>query len=243
MTASKDITLYIPARGGGARLPNKPLLHWRGKPLIWHAAQGAKQLSGARLYVVTDDRQIAKAAEAPVICCDKPAWCGTRRCWDAWLRMTPLAERRRTRVIINLQGDTLGVAAADLARLADAAAEHGCATLVMPLEGDEQEREDVVKAVTDWTGAVIGWQRTMAWCAGPKAGQHWHHVGAYAWSTACWNLAGPAKPTPESKRLSLEQLAWEMPIHAVVIQQGRPVSINTLEDYRRLLHCCTETNR
>ncbi|MFH1006965.1 MAG: 3-deoxy-manno-octulosonate cytidylyltransferase [Candidatus Latescibacterota bacterium] len=59
------IVAIIPARMGSVRLPGKPLLDLRGKPLIEHTYQRASQVESiSRVIVATDDARIFEAVRA-----------------------------------------------------------------------------------------------------------------------------------------------------------------------------------
>ena len=56
----------IPARGGSKRLPRKNLLPLAGKPLInWSIEAGKKSRYIDRIFVSTDDKEIAAISHQP----------------------------------------------------------------------------------------------------------------------------------------------------------------------------------
>ena len=57
-----NFRIVIPARIGSTRLPRKPLSMLNGKPMIAHTIENAMQ-TGARVYVATDDPDIAQVAD------------------------------------------------------------------------------------------------------------------------------------------------------------------------------------
>ena len=53
--------IVIPARMGGKRLPNKPLLNINKKPMLLHVWELCKKVfSEKEIYVATEDDQIVK---------------------------------------------------------------------------------------------------------------------------------------------------------------------------------------
>src|SRR3989304_4184333 len=54
--------VIIPARYAATRLPGKPLLEIRGKPLIQHVHEAACASDAGRVLIATDDDRIAKCA-------------------------------------------------------------------------------------------------------------------------------------------------------------------------------------
>ncbi|MEZ8229402.1 acylneuraminate cytidylyltransferase family protein [Vibrio splendidus] len=63
MINNKRILAVIPARGGSKRLPRKNVLPLAGKPLInWSIEAGKKSQYIDRVFVSTDDKEIADAA-------------------------------------------------------------------------------------------------------------------------------------------------------------------------------------
>lgn len=56
--------ILIPARGGSTRVPNKNLRNLCGKPLVEYAIEMARGVSGARVVVSTDSKEIAEVARS-----------------------------------------------------------------------------------------------------------------------------------------------------------------------------------
>ena len=97
------VAAVIPARFAATRLPGKPLVAIRGKPMIqWvvEGCRGAKRLD--RVVVATDDERIAEAchafgAEVALTRADHPS--GTDRVAEA------AASALDCDVVVNVQGD------------------------------------------------------------------------------------------------------------------------------------------
>lgn len=101
-----EIKIVIPARYGSLRLPGKPLLLLKGKPIFWHVVQRALE-SGVKLadiYLATDDERIvleAKNLNIPVFMTSKQHASGTDRVNEV---ANALGWSPKT-IVINLQGD------------------------------------------------------------------------------------------------------------------------------------------
>ncbi len=101
--------IFIPARYPSVRFPGKPLAMLRGatgdaRPLIQRSWEVACKVAGiSAVYVLTDDKRIADAAEAfgaDVMMTSERARNGTERCAEALRMLEDVPD-----VVINLQGD------------------------------------------------------------------------------------------------------------------------------------------
>lgn len=64
MVNPEDYTVVIPARGGSKGIPRKNIQEFCGKPLIFWSIQQAKQAGCERIYVSTDDDEIANLSRS-----------------------------------------------------------------------------------------------------------------------------------------------------------------------------------
>ena len=100
------VTVIIPARFQSTRLPGKPLLDIGGHTMIYHVYQRARQATLVDdVVVATDDQRIEKAVQAfggQVILTSPKHSTGTDR-------IAEVAQRMNSDIIINVQGDEVGV--------------------------------------------------------------------------------------------------------------------------------------
>lgn len=156
------VTAIIPARLQSKRFPRKLLfpLPPSGRPLIyyvWKAARRAKSID--RLFVATDSPEIGKAVNAfggAVIMTSKKPRNGSERAAEATAGF-------KTDIVINIQGDNLGLTPAVLDRVIGQMSRDRkikCASLARKINGKNWTKKlfnpDVVKV-------VVGSSRDALW--------------------------------------------------------------------------------
>jgi 3-deoxy-manno-octulosonate cytidylyltransferase (CMP-KDO synthetase) len=237
--------VLIPARLGSTRLPEKALLRESGKYLVQHVHERAWSAPGSpRVLVLTDDERIVAAVRSyggEALLTSKDAPSGTDRCAEAAERL--FGRDATSPVVVNLQGDEPLVEPADLARVAQAAAEPGTdlATLAHPFATREDAaRESAVKAYVGADGFAIDFRRTLARPGDGDLAHRTplHHVGIYAYRPE--RLLAFARGLPPSRRERAERLEQLRAVEAGwrirVLAASRPgFGIDTREDYDRFL--------
>src|SRR5467141_2834104 len=158
--SSPQVVVVIPARYGSTRLPGKPLVSLRGKPMIQRVYERAKMAERAdRVIVATDDERIVKAVEgfggeARITRTEHRT--GTER-------VAEVAAREQGDVFVNVQGDeplldpnAIDVAVNSLLEEPQAS----ISTVATPIKtrGDIMD-PNVVKAVLDFDGNAIYFSR------------------------------------------------------------------------------------
>ncbi|HOP86413.1 MAG TPA: 3-deoxy-manno-octulosonate cytidylyltransferase [Syntrophorhabdaceae bacterium] len=102
MISKKKNVIVIPARYASTRLPGKPLVEIKGKPLIqWVFENAMKSQLKDEIYIATDDKRImerARAFGAEVIMTSKDCSSGTERIYEA-------LKEKEADIIVNVQGD------------------------------------------------------------------------------------------------------------------------------------------
>lgn len=144
------IVVIIPARFGSTRFPGKPLIYLRGKPLILHVWERAKEISGVdRVIVATDDERIYRVVhdaggEVEMTPVDLPSGSD---------RVGYVAKRVKAEIIVNLQGDEPLIdtkAIENAISVLSSSRQLKVATLGYPLEKEEVWKDsNIVKVVTD----------------------------------------------------------------------------------------------
>ena len=203
--------IVIPARLGSTRLPRKPLAEIAGRPMIAHVLARAAEARIGPVVVACAEREIADAVEraggrAVLTRPDHPS--GSDRIHEAVERVDP---ERHHDVVVNVQADfpTLDPQTIRDA-LAPLAEPHvDIATIAYAIR-DEAERANpnVVKAVAGFAaGSPIARALYFSRLPVPHgAGDHYHHIGLYAYRRAALDRFVTLPPSVLEKRESLEQL-------------------------------------
>lgn len=204
----------IPARYGSTRLPGKPLIDIRGRPMIVRVAEQALRSKAAGVVVATDDGRVADAVRgsgAEAVLTRSDHRCGSDRVMEvaeAW----PDEE-----VVVNVQGDEPlipPVVIDQVAELIDDECE--VATLSEPItEPADVFDPNIVKVVVDRLGralyfsrAAIPWQRdAFGHTPPPRIGAEWRrHIGIYAYRVRALRAFVSYPPSPLEEIEALEQL-------------------------------------
>ena len=227
--------VIIPARMASTRLPDKPLADIGGVPMIVRVWARAMQAGVGPVVVAAAEEEIADAVEkagghAVLTHPDLPS--GSDRIFAALQGLDPGGKYD---TVINCQGDLPALDPAQLAAAAAALPGHDIATLAAPIT-DEADRANpaVVKAVVAWgpdgrKGRALYFSRATV-PTGP--GEHFYHVGLYAFTRAALARFVELPPSPLEKREKLEQLrALEAGMTIAVARVDEvPLSVDTPED-------------
>lgn len=237
------VVIIIPARLGSTRFKRKVLASVDGKPLLFHVWRRAKQSKLAdRVVVATDSEEIARAASgfgAEVIRTAKRHKTGSDRAAE-------VARKFGGRVIVNWQGDTLGISGKTVDRaIATLKSQKsiGVVTLACRITDDgDLHNPNVVKVVCDTHNRAMAFSRSLIPFVRKPAGRwsrpgwrdfkYLHHIGIYVFRRETL-LAFTGWPrTPLEKAESLEQMRILENGEAiqVVTTTARPASIDSPED-------------
>jgi 3-deoxy-manno-octulosonate cytidylyltransferase (CMP-KDO synthetase) len=242
--------VVIPARYASTRLPGKPLLLLKGKPMLQWVHEAAVASGADEIIVATDDERIVEAAAAfgaqarltsltHVSGTDRIAEVASQAGWD---------ERD---IVVNLQGDEPLMPPELIRQVAQLLQEHqsaAIATLAARISGMTAFMDtNTVKVVTDNTGralyfsrAPIPWGRDTA--ASSISSQRGfsgarRHIGLYAYRVAALRQLARL-PTGLLEQLEkLEQLralesGLEIRVADAIAQPGPQV--DTQEDLARV---------
>ena len=207
-----DFAVVIPSRYASHRLPGKPLIDIRGKPMIQHVYERACASAATQVVIATDDERIAEAAEsfgATVCMTSAHHQSGTERIAE----VADVMDWPDDKVVVNLQGDepTMPPQLIDqcAALLDDATAD--VATLASPfLSQSDFENPNCVKVVRDLAGHAIYFSR--ATIPYPRDGDRdaravaLHHHGIYAYRCGVLRRFVAAEPSDLEVCEQLEQL-------------------------------------
>ena len=196
----------IPARIGATRFPAKPLALLKGRPLVLHVLDRARECDALdRVVVATDSPDIARAVEADggeALMTRADHASGTDRVAEVAGRLPDYG------AVVNLQGDepTLDPRAIAAAVAPILSGEAVLSTLAHP-ERDPTAfaSPDVVKVLVGEDGFARDFTREPA-SAAMKDGAFLRHVGLYAFARDTLLAFAALAPTERERALRLEQL-------------------------------------
>lgn len=207
-----DFMVVIPSRYGSTRLPGKPLIDIRGKPMIQHVYERALGSAASKVVIATDDERIAEAAEAfgATVCMTSVHHqSGTERIAEA----ADIMDWPDEQIVVNLQGDEPTMPARlinECAALLDDAAAN-IATLASPfLSQADFEDPNCVKVIRDSIGHAIYFSRAAIPYARDRnrdaRAVALHHHGIYAYRCGVLRRLVAAEPSDLEVCEQLEQL-------------------------------------
>lgn len=234
----------IPARFASVRFPGKVLAPLHGRPLIAWVVERVQQASClAEVYVATDDERVRDAVEAMggrVVMTRPDHPSGTDRVAEA-------AERTRSDVVINVQGDEPlidPVLVDQIGAALDQGETWDMATAATPMRDPvEVASPHAVKVVTDRTGRALYFSRSPIPFDRDRTGRldadppmHWRHIGIYGYRTEFLRRMVREAPSQLEEIEKLEQLrALDMGCRMKVIPaEDFGCGVDTPEDLTRV---------
>lgn len=247
--------VVIPARLKSTRLPNKPLLHIHGKPMILWVIDRAKAVQQAGIaddvFVATDDESIAKICReygTNVVMTDPNHPSGTDRLGE----VAKLQGWSPDDIVINMQGDEPLVPTVLIEQVSQLLIKKSncvMATLAEPiLSYEEFVRPSVVKVVKNADNQALYFSRSPIPCDRdsvingeenlnnpPKNALR--HLGLYAYRVSLLQQFSDWQQGELEKLESLEQLRimeQGLTIAIDVAQVQLPAGVDTQDDLDRL---------
>ena len=234
----KNTAIIIPARYGSTRLPAKPLLKVKDKPIIqyvYEAAKKSKLQNG--VIVATDDIRIKEAVEKFGGKCemtDKNHKCGSDRIAEV------LNRHPEYDYILNLQGDEPQITpeVIDLAiNTLQNDSKADISTLVRQITSPEQiNNPNCVKCVFDNNFNALYFSRCpIPYERNKSQANYYAHIGIYCYKKDSLNKITQLEQADIEKQESLEQLRAlknGMKIK-IAITDLNPTGIDTIEDYEK----------
>ena len=234
----KKTAIIIPARYASTRLPAKPLLEVKNKPIIQYVYEAAKLSSLAdEIIVATDDERIKGAVLSFGGNCEmtsKNHKCGSDRIAEIVNRHDDFE------YILNLQGDepqsTPEVIDLAIKTLKDDE-KADISTLVRKISDPNQiNNPNCVKCVFDNSYNALYFSRCpIPYERNKGEASYYAHIGIYCYRRNSLIKMTQLKQTPLEKQESLEQLRAlqnSMTIK-VAITDLNPTGIDTIEDYEK----------
>ncbi|MDX2225289.1 MAG: 3-deoxy-manno-octulosonate cytidylyltransferase [Rhodospirillaceae bacterium] len=237
---SDQALIVIPSRLKATRLPDKPLAMIGAEPMIVHVWRRAVAAKAGPVIVAAGDAEIADViakAGGQAVLTDPALPSGSDRVYAAAQAFDPAGKYQ---ILVNVQGDlpTLDprIVAASIVPLAQPRFDIGTPVARIVLD---EERTDpaVVKAAVGFApgetvAAALYFSRN---CIPSGAGDHYHHIGVYAFRRAALKTFVGLRPTGLELRERLEQLrAMEhgLKIGAVLVDTI-PLGVDTPADLDR----------
>ena len=241
--------IVIPARFSSTRLPGKPLLEIKGKPIIWHAYQRAIETGIPSIIVATDHPDIFDTVinfGGKAVMTKESHINGTERLAE----VAKLEKFAEDDIVINLQGDEPLLPAHLIISVLKLLLDNptvGISTLSCLIRDIESiNNPNVVKVVKSHSGKALYFSRSpIPWgkfLISPQGiakstASYFRHVGLYAYrvGTLC-NLASFETSMLESSE-SLEQLRalqCGIEIQVGTISEPPPHGVDDFEDYMRV---------
>jgi 3-deoxy-manno-octulosonate cytidylyltransferase (CMP-KDO synthetase) len=250
-------TAIIPARYSSTRLPGKPLIEIKGKPLIQYVYERVKGSSVQQVVVATDDERIAAAVHGfggEAVLTSPHHRSGTER-------VAEVARRMESDIVVNVQGDEPLIQPEDIDKsfapiLRDPSIM--VTTLITPLlHGADLYNSHVVKVVVDHDGFALYFSRSPLPYPRKgleKAGDEplkeiervkqlnkkelrgaWQHIGLYAFRRDFLLKLTALPPSTLEQQEGLEQLrilenGYEI---KTVVCSSPSIGIDTPEDVER----------
>ena len=239
--------IIIPARLQSSRLANKLLLDLAGKPIIEHVYERALQCGFKQVVIATDSEKIKKLAEnfgAKVCMTRADHQSGTDRLAEAAQQLAIADDD----VIVNIQGDEPLIPIENVIQAADLLVDRSQAVMATLCERimDTNEVHDpnCVKVVFNreqyalyFSRAPIPWQRGVFDQGEIKIGDHYRHIGLYAYRAGFLKVYAQMEKSPLEQIESLEQLRVLWHNQKIAIAEAKtstPPGVDTQADLDKI---------
>lgn len=241
----ENIKVVIPARYGSSRLPGKPLLLLKGKPMYWHVVQ---RVVGAgvdldSIIIATDDERIVRSAKKesiPVQITSPIHVSGTDRINEVvstnkWCENT---------LVLNVQGDEPLIPSSLIAELIAFSInneKYEITTAVTPVKNENDfNNPNVVKAILAENNRALYFTRAACPFNRDNLTDYslaYRHIGIYGYKVSALETFCKYSESNLERFEKLEQLralSYGMSIGAIIVPDTPPHGIDTLEDYENL---------
>jgi len=218
-------------------------LEINGKPLIQHVYESACQCEAEKIYIATDDTRIQDMAAsfgAEVVMTATDHVSGT----DRLAEVASILKLNDEEIIVNLQGDELGVPAGLIYQLAEGLHDHpdySISTLCERIDNDvDINNPNVVKVVFDQNNTVLYFSRASIPHLRKRQKQkhfqqqnYFKHLGLYAYRVKYLKKFSTTPVCELERSESLEQLRALFTGEKIYIEEAcapSGISIDTEED-------------
>lgn len=228
--------IFIPARLGSTRLPNKPLADINGKPMIIHVALKAIKANIGKVYIAAAEQEIVDIAQKygiNAILTDPNLPSGTDRVFEAVIK-----NGENFDIIINLQGDLPLIDPQNIITLHNILKNSphiDISTLASKITNlKEKTNPNVVKAVFSHISTNNNYRALyFTRCPAPYGDNDlYHHIGIYGFWFKSLEKFVTLPPSHLEKIEKLEQLrALENNMHIqIALVDSSPLGVDTKED-------------
>ncbi len=236
------IVALIPARFASTRFPGKPLASLKGKPIIQHVYERARQSELLEeVIVATDDERIKQAVEAfggKALMTSAQHTCGTERIAEA----AEILRLAQDDIVVNIQGDQPLFEPAvveELVRPLLLKAQIPVSTLAVPIKYEEELFDPHrVKVVLNREGLALYFSRSpipFYRPPGPKP-VYLRHIGIYAYRREFLETfvrLAPGELESAEKLEQLRVLEYGYPLAVSITKYDCP-EVDTPQDLERL---------
>jgi 3-deoxy-manno-octulosonate cytidylyltransferase (CMP-KDO synthetase) len=231
----------IPARIGSTRLPNKPLQHLAGEPLVARVIQRVLEHGLTdELVVATDSELVIRVAEQAGIrgvITSGSHQTGTDRVAETASR----SEFASYDTVVNIQGDEPFLSREALSgALGRIERRDDVGTAAAPLGADLASDPARVKVVTDARGRALYFSRSviphLRELDDTTDGLYWQHLGIYAFTRDAlmrWTALSPSRAEQAERLEQLRALHNGMTIGVALLDQPALPGVDTADDLRR----------
>lgn len=256
----------IPARYASSRFPGKPLVDIAGKSMIQRVYEQAQKALD-RVLVATDDERIydcVRGFGGEVVMTSPNHTCGTDRVYEAYTiyrseHFSHLSDEEI--VVVNIQGDEPFIESDQIQALLDCFPTE-IATLVHPfaqqdtwedlqnpnyvkvvIAREEQSAASIGRALY-FSRSVIPYLRGVEPSEWTKQGQHFRHIGMYAYRADILQKITQLPSSRLEKLECLEQLRWlenGLTIQ-VALTNHASIGIDTPEDLQHALQFISQNS-
>lgn len=245
MTAFKVI---IPARYASTRLPGKALLDIAGKPLLQHVYEATCASDADEVYIATDDERIVEAAKqfgARAIMTSEQHLSGT----DRLAELVTIQGNDDSDIIVNVQGDELGLSPKVINQVAHALIDHADINMSTVCEAissvDEVIDPNIVKVVMDknnralyFSRAPIPWDRQANGDIQESFNdsQYYRHIGLYGYRAGFLKQFASLPKCALEEQESLEQLRALYngeSIYVALAREATGIGVDTEDDLQQ----------
>ncbi len=232
-----EFDVLIPARYGSSRLPGKPLIEIKGKPLIQYVYECAVSSSAVRVIVTTEDERIADAVRdfgGEVYVTRVEHVTGSDRIAEA-VAALGLANDR---IVVNVQGDEPQIPGSLIDDVAQTLVDHPqsvMSTACHPIiAGNDQNDPNAVKVVTDADGLALYFSRApIPWSREGQTVRAQRHIGIYGYRVGLLKAFAQWERSDLERIEQLEQLrvlhhGGRISVYRAVTAPG--IGVDTRED-------------
>lgn len=223
------VLAVIPSRMASTRLPEKPLHHINGKPMVQWVYEGTKRsLYINKIVVATDDQRIIDCVQGfggEALMTSNAHKTGTDRICEVVEKMGHDYD-----IIVNVQGDEPLIQGSDLDRVIAPLIENSSLVMATPItkaNDTDAHNPNVVKVVVDKSGRALYFSRSAIPFVRGEKPDYFKHIGIYVFRKDFLMQFRTWAQTPSEKSEMLEQLrvlengysiqtvVWDSVLHAV----------------------------